>query len=372
MRIKLITLVSIVYFCLAGCVKEQTDTPKYDVPEGMKAVELVLPGMIGGHVRENSKPESRMGNAPGGNVDSETLADKTPVNLPDGTTLWIKAQEVGSGKTHEVMNSYVVRDITGTGEGKQQLYPCKADANGNVIEETSVPMFLKIGKTYKFYAVSPARAFVEDTENALYVNNKEYVVSSDIRYLQTKPAEVLISEEGGPVQIVQMNPLINQTAQLEFTIYAEDNDPNIYSLDVMPQGIEISGMQNQYSKEGTRLWNWSWGDTLKSFVGQDNTKVIVRKMNEIDETFIKKNPDGSLYIKCPILPTDAFSSSIIVLFNLEVNGNPTQFEMMLNQKIFRSAYTYHYKGKVKIEDGVTVMTWQYVNWELDVPLVPNS
>ena len=375
MKIKVIILVTAVYFCMTGCTKEQADVPAYEVPEGMRAVEFVLSGMIGSPLKENSGAESRMGNAPGGDVDSGTLDGKNEINLPDGATLWIKAKEIDQDKSHEVINSYVVRNISGTETGQQMLYPCTVDKDGNVTEETSVPMFLKIGSTYEFYAVSPARAFVEGTDNALYVNNKEYVISSDKRYSQTEPKEVLIEDNGeGTVQIVKMNTLINQTAQLEFTIYAEDNDPNIYSLDVLPQGVEISGIQRLYDinmNANAEPWNWSWNDTLKVMIGQNDEKVIVRKLNETDNSFIMKNPDGSLYVKCPILPTDAFSSSIIVLFNLEVNGNPTQFEFMLNQKIFRSAYTYHYKGKLSIENGVTVMTWQYVSWDIDAPIIPN-
>lgn len=375
MKIKVVILVTAVYFCMTGCTKEQADVPAYEVPEGMRAVEFVLSGMIGSPLKENSGAESRMGNAPGGDVDSGTLDGKNEINLPDGTTLWIKAKEIDKDKSHEVINSYVVRNISGTETGQQMLYPCTVDKDGNVTEETSVPMFLKIGSTYEFYAVSPARAFVEGTDNALYVNNKEYVISSDKRYSQTEPKEVLIEDNGeGTVQIVKMNTLINQTAQLEFTIYAEDNDPNIYSLDVLPQGVEISGIQRLYDinmNANAEPWNWSWNDTLKVMIGQNDEKVIVRKLNETDNSFIMKNPDGSLYVKCPILPTDAYSSSIIVLFNLEVNGNPTQFEIMLNKKIFRSAYTYHYKGKLSIENGVAVMTWQYVSWDIDAPVVPN-
>ena len=236
-------------------------------------------------------------------------------------------------------------------------------------------MFLNVGRTYRFHAVSPAREFAEDSEYGLYVNNKEYVIASDKRYYQTAPKEVEITEGEGAVQIVQMNSLINQTAQLEFTIYAADNNPNIYSLDVMPQGVEISGVQNAYSiidNPNAETWNWTVEDTLQVRVGQYDDRVVIRKTND-DDSFIRKNDDGSLYVRCPILPTDVFSTPIIVLFNLEVNGIPTQYELMLREKIFRSAYTYHYKGELDIQNGVTVMTWQYVSWDIDdVPLIPRN
>lgn len=374
MKIKLAILISVACCFMAACTKEQAvvEQEAYDVPEGMRAVQFTLPGVIGAPLKETSRAESRMGNAPGNELDDSTLVDKTPVNLPDGTTLWIKAEEIDSKES--VVNSYVVRNISGTDEGQQMLYPCTVDSAGNVKEESSVPMFLKVGSTYLFHAVSPARAFAENSDYGLYVNNKEYVIATDIRYSQTAPKEILIEEGAGEVQIVEMSYLINQTAQLEFTIYAAGNNPNIYSLDVMPQGVEISGVQNSYSiidNPNAETWNWTMDDTLKVSVGQYDERVEIRKTNDTEDNFIRKNDDGSLYVKCPILPTDVFSTPIIVLFNLEVNGIPTQYELMLREKIFRSGYTYHYKGKLDIQNGVTVMTWQYVSWDIgDVPLIP--
>ena len=376
MKVKLAILISAACCFMAACTKEKAvvEQEAYDVPEGMRAVQFTLPGVIGAPLREGSRAESRMGNAPGEDVDDFTLKND-PVNLSDGTTLWIKAEEIDGAQSHVAVNSYVVRNISGTDEGQQMLFPCTVDSAGNVVEESSVPMFLNVGRTYRFHAVSPAREFAEDSEYGLYVNNKEYVIASDKRYYQTAPKEVEITEGEGAVQIVQMNSLINQTAQLEFTIYAADNNPNIYSLDVMPQGVEISGVQNAYSiidNPNAETWNWTVEDTLQVRVGQYDDRVVIRKTND-DDSFIRKNDDGSLYVRCPILPTDVFSTPIIVLFNLEVNGIPTQYELMLREKIFRSAYTYHYKGELDIQNGVTVMTWQYVSWDIDdVPLIPRN
>lgn len=368
-------------FLFAACTGETVETPGYVVPEGKRAVSFCLSGVIGNPLVDVSAPATRMGNAAGATVDEGTLENHPPHDLPDGTTLWIMAKETKNGTGGNIENgeeeiqSYVVRDVSASG-GRKMLYPCKVDKDGNVTEETSIPMFLNVGSSYTFRAVSPARAFVEGTDHALYVNNKEYLIATDGRYKQTSPIEVKIEPmegEAGPVQIVEMNPLINQTAQLEFTIYAEKNDPNIYSLEVLPQGIEISGVQMQYDKNldpNAQSWNWALGDTLRAYLGQDDAKFIVRRDDKYKDAFIEKKNNGDLYVHCPILPTDAFSSSIIVLFNLEVNGSPTQYEMMLNQKMYRAAYTYHYKGKVTLEDGITVITWQYVNWEGDVPIIP--
>lgn len=169
-----------------------------------------------------------------------------------------------------------------------------------------------------------------------------------------------------------MNELINQTAQLEFTIVPEEGNAYIHSISVLPQGIEISGVQDRYSAsaDNSVQWNWSTGEPLHAYTGDNNTSFLIRKDTQFEDAFIEERADGSLYIKCPILPTNAFSTSIIVVFNLQINGSPTQYEMMLNQKIYQAAYTYHYKGKVSIQDGVSVITWQYVNWSKDVPIIP--
>lgn len=73
-------------------------------------------------------------------------------------------------------------------------------------------------------------------------------------------------------------------------------------------------------------------------------------------------------IETAVLPTDATSSSIIVIFNMEVNGIPTQYEMMLNLKILRAAFSYHYKGKLTTTEGITAITWQNVSWSANVEI----
>ena len=320
------------------------------------------------------------------------MTDRNVNNLPDGTTLWLFAEDITEGELQEEVEpkSYVVRDIDGMydDEGRllQQLLPCTVDDEGNLLSETSVPLYLTFGHTYRFRAVSPARKFVEgatDEEGesvyAFYVDNKEYVIATDDRYEETAATEITINadaaDEGSAgVEVVEMNPLINQTAQLEFTIVPEENNPYIHSISVLPQGIEISGVQDLYSasSDNSVLWNWSTGEPLHAYTGDNNTSFLIRKDTQFEDAFIEERENGSLYIKCPILPTNAFSTSIIVVFNLQINGSPTQYEMMLNQKIYQAAYTYHYKGTIRMEDGVSVITWQYVNWSDDVPIIPRN
>lgn len=382
-------ILSIISICATTCLfyacsqEEVAKVPvSPEVPEGKVAVTFTIPGMIAEPL-DGFAEESR-----------SILTDRNiPVNsLPDGTTLWLFAEDITEGELQEEVEpkSYVVRDIDGMydDEGRllQQLLPCSVDDEGNLVSETSVPLYLTFGHRYHFRAVSPARKFVEgltDEEGesvyAFYVDNKEYVIATDDRYEETAATEITINadaaDEGSTgVEVVEMNPLINQTAQLEFTIEPEENNPYIHSISVLPQGIEISGVQDRYSasSDNSVLWNWSTGEPLHAYTGDNNTSFLIRKDTQFEDAFIEEREDGSLYIKCPILPTNAFSTSIIVVFNLQINGSPTQYEMMLNQKIYQAAYTYHYKGKVSIQDGVSVITWQYVNWSDDVPIIPRN
>lgn len=361
---------------LAACDMDDDGECRTCPYAGKSPVEITLAGMMAEPADGFAEGRATIARA----LPADVFNDSVPRNLPDGTTLWVFAEDVTTGgvELDDVEpKAYVVRDMT---DGTQQLHPCEVDDEGNLVEEVSTPFFLMIDHTYKFRAVSPARKFVDratDEEGnevyALHVDNKEYVLATDDRYERTKAMEVTIQARADSVQIVRMNPIVNQTAQLEFTIEADEGNESIHSISVLPQGIEIAGVQDRYSAvQGDILWNWSTGDPLQAYLGDDNTRVQVRKDSQYEDALIQEREDGSLYIRCPILPTDAFSSSIIIIFNLQVNGSPTQFEMTLNRKIFEGACTYHYKGKVTIEDGITVITWQYVNWSDDIPIVPQS
>lgn len=83
---------------------------------------------------------------------------------------------------------------------------------------------------------------------------------------------------------------------------------------------------------------------LEAKTGDADERFTIRRSAAYADSFITNKNATELYIKCPILPTDAYSGAVVVLFNLSVNGIPTQYEMMLNQKVFEAAYTYHYVG----------------------------
>ena len=241
------------------------------------------------------------------------------------------------------------------------------------------PLYLKDGHTYKFYAISPARKLDEDLltkvqQVGFQVKNGEYFYANDCRYSKTTPDEVTVkSDNTEDVQIIDLKPMINQTAQLKFQIQEGEG---VHDLDIQPSGIQISGLQNdspnEYNDDGTEniygnpnglFWHMSQSTTDEPITLQHGGKSGT--FNRYDYTI---DTDGYVNIDVPVLPMYSISKPVIVVFRLKVNGVPTSYEMMLNEKDFKAGYSYGYRGKVSIDDGVTVVTWQYVSWEVDVEL----
>lgn len=358
---------------LPGCSSgEESAAP---VPGGKVEVRPVLPGLLGS-VSENGPSVRTAAARADGQEDIFFGKDAEP--LPNGSTLWLHVKEQGAGGAgEEYTKSYVVRDLDGT---RQALYPCRVeyDEEGNVsqVTETGVPLYLTIDKTYEFRAMSPAKRLVEtdDGHQAVSVNHKEYLMATDDRYPSSAKTVVRLDGDEGAVHYVKLKPLAHQTSRLEFTIRKEKNDPAVFSLDVMPQGVEVSGVQKYYRIENEKLgWNWCWTKSpqvyLEAKTGDADERFTIRRSTAYADSFITNKNATELYIKCPILPTDAYSGAVVVLFNLSVNGIPTQYEMMLNQKVFEAAYTYHYVGTVKMENGVSTITWQYVSWNEELPIL---
>lgn len=367
---------------MAAACTGQEPTDGSQRPEGMVEVRPLLPGMLtASPVGNRSVPEER---AVTRMTEEEfkqrpdyegLLASKETKQLADGVTLWLLIEGHTAEKPEEPyrsLKSYVVR---GSGE-YQSLYPCAVDAEGGVLSEEVAPLYLPYGN-YTFRALSPARAFldaegrvVETTEVPkqfrMRVANGDYLIANDERYKQTRLYEQPIKEGDQKVQVVKLYPLINQTARLKFTISLDPKDPYLHSCDIAPTGVEISGLQRVYgNEEGRELWNWSPAlkDTLVAYPGMKEERMVIHD----DHPGVSKQKDR-LVIETAVLPTDGTSTSLIVLFNLIVNGMPTQYEMMLNQKILRAGFSYHYKGVLSIVDGITAIAWQNVAWETDVEI----
>lgn len=277
------------------------------------------------------------------------------VPLPEGTTLWIIAETKNElGKSIYTQTSYVVKEVS-EGTGVTSLYPCEVDDDGKVVSVDGTPMFISEG-TYTFWAVSPARNLGDD--NSLSVKNGEELLATDNRYEETEPTTITVSanwtDEDSRIEVIRLNPLFNQTAQLKFTITSEAKW--IHSLELLAAGVEYSGLQEEMKN------NWSLTNHLQTDYGMKNGTY------RETECVTGKNSDGTHYLEVttPILPVNAIATPVVVLFNVLINGVPSPFSVMLTEKDFKAGYSYHYKGKVELQDGVAVIVWQFVEWGTDV------
>lgn len=277
------------------------------------------------------------------------------VPLPEGTTLWIIAETKDElGESIYTQTSYVVKEVS-EGTGVTSLYPCEVDDDGKVVSVDGTPMFISEG-TYTFWAVSPARNLGDD--NSLSVKNGEELLATDNRYEETEPTTITVSanwtDEDSRIEVIRLNPLFNQTAQLKFTITSEAKW--IHSLELLAAGVEYSGLQEEMKN------NWSLTNHLQTDYGMKNGTY------RETECVTGKNSDGTHYLEVttPILPVNAIATPVVVLFNVLINGVPSPFSVMLTEKDFKAGYSYHYKGKVELQDGVAVIVWQFVEWGTDV------
>lgn len=346
-------MLAVVLLLAAGCGKEKNEV---SVPKGMVQVNFCQQGTFGAPFSDLTA-EKGFVNLTRGSVP----VGYDPKPIEDGTTLWVVVYEGAQGQ--EVHGEIV--EVKSYRVSGQSLIPCEVDGEGNVTSEYDTPLYLPEG-TYVFRALGPARELVRDTDGhyALNIDNGDWVIANDERYEETAGDATVTLTPETPDCLVHLKPLINQTARLKFTLYSAEDDPFVHSLKMHPVGVELSGLQRHYSNNGpdTAPWNWKFcipGDTLKAFPGTKNVVIYLNKpLISTDDRFV---------IEASILPTDATATPLMALFNIEVNGNPTQFDMMLNRKIFRAGYSYHYRGRVYIDKGVTVMDWESVSWSADIP-----
>lgn len=275
------------------------------------------------------------------------------VPLPEGTTLWIIAETTDEvGKSIYTKTSYVVKEVA---EGVTSLYPCTVDDEGEVLSVNGTPMFISEG-TYKFWAVSPARELKDG--NTLSVKNGEELLATDNRYAETAPTEITVSanwtDEDSRIEVIRLNPLFNQTAQLKFTITSEAKW--IHSLELLAAGVEYSGLQEE------TVDNWSLTNHLNTDYGMKNGTY--RETECV--TGVNSNGTHYLEVTTPVLPVNAVATPVVVSFNVLINGVPSPFSIMLTEKNFQAGYSYHYKGRIKLQDGVAVIVWQFVEWNMDV------
>lgn len=327
---------------LLGWTACDNDAAADKVPgDGLVQIQPVLSGSL---VADGFSTMTRAENLPENHVI---------VPLPEGTTLWIIAEKSGE-VTSTSKTAYVVKEVS-EGTGVTSLYPCEVDDDGKVVSVDGTPMFISEG-TYTFWAVSPARELKDG--NTLSVKNGEELLATDDRYVKTEPTTITVSgnwsNDESRIEVIKLNPLFNQTAQLKFTITSEAKW--IHSLELLAAGVEYSGLQEETEN------NWSLTGHLNTDYGMKNGTY------RETECVTGKNSDGTHYLEVttPVLPVNAVATPVVVLFNVLINGVPSPFSIMLTEKNFQAGYSYHYKGTVKLQDGVAVIVWQFVEWNMDV------
>ncbi len=112
--------------------------------------------------------------------------------------------------------------------------------------------------------------------------------------------------------------------------------------------------QNFYAK-----WNWMISEPLKMYLGSKHSRITIKDFMTEDDCITGQTS---------VLPTDAVSSSIVVLLNLSVSGINSQYTLMLNGMTLEPAYSYNFNIKVKVENGVTVAVRQNQSWDWDMDL----
>jgi len=355
---------------LGSCEKQSLpESGGASVPEGMVEVRPALPGMFGSIPRDASENRSAATKTYDDNATTDGKL-KTTHRLPKGSTVWLIAESMAEGQTAAtyVKKSYAVYNPEDD-ETMSYLVPCTVDDEGNMLSMEGTPLYLQDGTTYLFYAVSPARKLDEEKFErgiiGFQVKNGEYFYANDCRYTRTTPVKVKVeSDNSEAVQIIKLSPMINQTAELKFRI---KKGHGVHNLDIQPSGIQISGLQNDSPEAGIYgdpdglYWHMSQSPTDEPIELQHGDKT--GSCNRYDYTI---DSEGMVNIEVPVLPMYSISKPVIVVFRLKVNGVPTSYEMMLNEKDFKAGYSYGYRGEVSIRDGVDVITWQYVSWEYEV------
>lgn len=340
----------------ASCSLEGEDVPVLAPAEGEVQIEFKLPGEVA-----DQGIATRSGTLPTG---------MTPHPLPEGTTVWMSIlQKDGSGQW--VSGKPKAYRILATDAGVNSLHACgynEVTENGENLLRIdpsiiTTPLYLKPGE-YKFRMIAPA-IDLRVTDLKARIDNGMYFYATDDRYEETKAEEFTVAApSGNEIQYINLKPMIQQVARLQFTLYKGNN---VNDLEILPAGIEVSGIQNT---DELKPYNWgseSLADTLVMKMGDKRGLV---KITEFQTSTVEV--DGAekdcIIGHTGVLPTDAVNNSISVLLNLRVNGVPTQYMTLLNtQKLF-AAYTYNYRMAIGLEDGVVVVTWQNQSWGTDVTL----
>ena len=333
-----------------SCVQRE---PSGVSEDGLVEVHI-LPPQVYGH-----QPGSPATKAVG-DID-DRLPSLPKMNLAEGSTLWLTYEhKTADGYDPPVLKSYVVRSAGG---GYQALYACafseedgKLVVNADDASTTATPLYLKHGETYRFRMIAPAMP-ISKSNLSMHVDNGDSFCSSDQRYTQTSSIDTKVEATASGVNYISMNPMIQQTARLKFTL---KKGANVSSIKMMGNGVEISGIQDPYMHNpGGDDFNWSSMDAADTLVMRLGDK---RAWVTLPGERFTTNADGDLVGDICILPTDARSNTVTILLNMAVNGVPTQYFTTLDGMVFEHAKSYNMTFTVELQNNIVVVNWQNVSW----------
>lgn len=302
--------------------------------------------------------------------------------LPVGSTVWLSYQKLESDGTldTEVSKPYIVRGLR---DSIFTLYACgetvETLADGQKwhkvnTEESSTPLYLPEG-TYYFSVISPALDIMEnDGYYCAKVENGIYFCASDVRYDNSRNQRFTVVAQTNGVQRIKLNPMVWQVARLDFEI---TNGPKVSELGISSAGIEVTGLQNPVDAKGNNtFFNWrsnNLADTIPMRMGDKRSWVTIPgKDCTITEGTAEMQTADGLTITYPtttikgnvgVLPTNGMSTVFVFLFNLTVNGIPTQYEVNVNKQILNHGHKYTTKVVVNGSDDISVMTWSNQSWD---------
>lgn len=372
---KRITSILLVALILVSCVKGEMR--KDEIPTGTDSVlvEFSLPKIYGGLTRLSDVPATKSDRLD----DLRSLGNISVRNLEEGSLLWMSYFKKREDNAWDgpFFQGYVLKSL----DGIFTLMPCGLNHThegypDDIISinssEQKPPLYLKPG-IYKFKMLYPAVPLYY-TNLGVKVNNGDTFYATDGRYVETYSREVTIaaSDEVASgnkynVQFVPLPGMVSQMAQFKFKI---KKGPGVYSLDMMEEGIEITGIQTPYghyfSADGQSFqYFWSSeniGDTLVMRKADKSARIYLKR-----DRFVR-NEDESLDAEITFLPTDALSTDVIFLFNMLVNGIPTQFTATLSQMIFAHAHSFNMEFEIKLNDGIYVLEWMNQSWSKEIIL----
>jgi hypothetical protein len=230
---------------------------------------------------------------------------------------------------------------------------------------SGVPLYLEAG-TYRFSLISPALEMqLSDGYFCSKVENGIYFCASDIRYPNSRYRDIPVKVNTNGVQRIELQPMVWQVAKFSFII---THDDMIEDLDILPAGIEVSGLQNPVDAQGNDTYfNWrsnNLGDTIPMRMGDKRSWARIK--GEDCEVSTMTDANGVRHTTITgdvgVLPTNGMSTSFVFLFNLSVNGIPTQYETAVNKKIIYHGRNYQVNVKVEGKEKITVMTWFNQSW----------